>query len=246
MRPFLRLLPAALLITGACASAGAPPQPRAEPGAKELPLDVHWVRNSAEYRALTMQIYRAASDRVRALADTLERGGWAVILDADETVLDNSEYQRRITLAGQSFSNDTWNAWVREAAAPPTPGATGFIALVRSLGGRIAIVTNRDEEVCPPTRRNLERLGIVVDVVLCRQPGPSDKNPRFAAVREGSASADLPPLRVVLWVGDNIQDFPGLTQELRNAPEDAFAEFGRTWFVIPNPMYGSFESNPHR
>ncbi len=239
-----RLLPALVLITAACGARTAPAQP--SPTELRLPLDIHWVRNSAEYRAAAFQTYRAASERIRAAADSLEPGTWAVILDADETVLDNSEYQRRLAERNASFDNETWNAWVREEAATEVPGSGAFISLVRSLGGRVAIVTNRDEVVCPDTRRNLDALGIRVDVMLCRQPGPSDKNPRFQSVQQGTTAADLPALRVIAWVGDNIQDFPGLTQQTRTGDAAAFAEFGRRYFLIPNPMYGSFESNPHR
>jgi acid phosphatase len=211
-----------------------------------LPRDVHWFRNSAEYRAIAIQTFGAASARLRELASSHARGGWAVILDADETVLDNSEYQRRLALGGGTFASDTWNAWVREEAAVAVPGAAGFIRAVRELGGRVAIVTNRDDEVCDATRANLRRLSIEVDVVLCRQLGVSDKNPRFAAVTGGSAAAGLPALVVLLWVGDNVQDFPGLTQDVRAQGEAAFDAFGRTWFVLPNPMYGSWERNPAR
>lgn len=211
-----------------------------------LPRDVHWVRNSAEYHAITIQTYRAATDRVREVAAARARGSWAVILDADETVLDNSEYQRRLALSGATYASDTWNAWVREQAATAVPGAAAFIRTARELGGRVAIVTNRDDEVCDPTRANLRSLGIEVDVVLCRRMGVSDKNPRFAAVAEGSAAPGMAALEVVLWVGDNIQDFPGQSQDVRTQAASAFDAFGRTYFVLPNPMYGSWERNPAR
>ncbi|MFI5257962.1 MAG: HAD family acid phosphatase [Gemmatimonadales bacterium] len=55
----------------------------------------------------------------------------------------------------------------------------------------------------------------------------------------------MPPLRVLMWVGDNIQDFPALTQAaMRSAPASAFDEFGERFVVLPNPMYGSWEGNP--
>jgi predicted secreted acid phosphatase len=63
-------------------------------------------------------------------------------------------------------------------------------------------------------------------------------------VTRGAASPDLPPLHLVLWLGDNIQDFPDLDQTVRTKPDEAFADFGVLYFVIPNPMYGSWEKNP--
>jgi predicted secreted acid phosphatase len=63
-------------------------------------------------------------------------------------------------------------------------------------------------------------------------------------VTQGAAAPGLPPLQLVLWLGDNIQDFPNLDQTLRAKPDEAFADFGVLYFVIPNPMYGSWERNP--
>jgi 5'-nucleotidase (lipoprotein e(P4) family) len=209
-----------------------------------LPEAIRWVRASAEHRALFLQVFDAASARVREVAAGRERGTWAVILDADETILDNSEYQRRRAAQGLGFTTETWDAWVREQKATALPGAGAFLRLVRELGGRIAIVTNRDDVVCAETRRNLEALGLVSDVVLCRVKGLSDKNPRFEAVQRGTADPGLGPLEVVAWIGDNIQDFPALTQELRSQGADAFSAFGRSYFMLPNPMYGSWERLP--
>lgn len=237
----------ALLLT-ACAGRGAPPGASAAgPATGEegsLPPAIHWVRNSAEHRAVFVQVYRDARERLGELARGREPGTWAVVLDADETVLDNSTYQRRLAERGESFSTGTWNAWVREEEATAKPGAAAFVTYARELGGRVAVVTNRDEEVCDATRANLDALGIRVDVVLCQQPGEQGKEARFRAVREGTTPAELPPLEVLLWLGDNIHDFPGLDQEVRNAPPSAIEPFGRRYFLLPNPMYGSWERNP--
>jgi 5'-nucleotidase (lipoprotein e(P4) family) len=221
------------------ATRSVPPPPVAERAV--LPEAIRWVRASAEHRALFVQVFAAVSDRVRELSAMRERGTWAVILDADETILDNSEYQRRRAALGLGFTTDTWDAWVREEKATALPGAAAFLALVRELGGRIAIVTNRDDIVCDETRRNLQALALVSDVVLCRLKGVSDKNPRFEAVQRGTAAPGMGPLEVVAWVGDNIQDFPALTQEVRSRDAEAFSAFGRSYFMVPNPMYGSWE-----
>jgi acid phosphatase len=190
------------------------------------------------------EIYRWAGDEVEAaVSDPEAPGPWAVILDADETVLDNSTYQLRRARQGLGYTPESWNEWVREEAAQALPGAVDFVRRVRSLGGHIAIVTNRDEVVCDATRRNLASLGVESDVVLCRQPGSSEKESRFRAIQEGTTAVGLPSLRVVAWVGDNINDFPGGDQSLRQAASVA-SHFGVRYFVLPNPMYGSWTSNP--
>jgi 5'-nucleotidase (lipoprotein e(P4) family) len=240
------VLLAGLLVTGCASAPAVAPATTAATAPAARWNDVHWVRTAAEHRGIFLQTYRVAAAHVRALAAGRERGTWAVVLDADETVLDNSEYQRRLAERGARFDTDTWNDWVREMAADSLPGAAGFIRTVRELGGRVAIVTNRDAEVCDETRRNLRALSITVDVVLCQAPGEQGKIGRFRAVQDGTTGAALPPLDVVAFVGDNIQDFPEQTQALRAAPAAGYDSFGRTWFLLPNPMYGSWERNPPR
>jgi 5'-nucleotidase (lipoprotein e(P4) family) len=194
-------------------------------------------------RAVSPGVCGGVGARARAGA-TRTRGAWAVILDADETILDNSTYQMRQAARGRGFEPASWDDWVREQQATALPGAAEFLALVRDLGGRIVIVTNRDEPVCDATRSNMAAAGLAADFVLCRVKGVSDKNPRFDAVQRGTATPDVGALEVVMWVGDNIQDFPALRQDARSRPEDALAQFGRTYFLLPNPMYGSWESLP--
>ena len=251
-----RLIPALVLLS-ACAHSEAPPvapapsgqevqAPALEPptveNAPDRHREVHWVRTAAEYRALTLQTYRVAWDAVREHAAGQDPGTWAVIMDADETVLDNSEFERRIAEAGVPFEEPMWDAWVMEEAAGLIPGAGAFIAKVQELGGRIAIVTNRDERLCPATIRNLHALGVRPAVVLC-ETETGEKEPRFRRVQQGTASDTLPPLRVVAWIGDNIGDFPGLDQSVRRGPAEPYRLFGERYFVLPNPMYGSWMSN---
>ena len=77
--------------------------------------------------------------------------------------------------------------------------------------------------------------------MLCRLDD-GDKNARFDAVERG-AVAGLPPLAVAMWVGDNVGDFPGLTQDVRFGGEGALSAFGGRYWVLPNPMYGSWTGN---
>jgi 5'-nucleotidase (lipoprotein e(P4) family) len=204
---------------------------------------VHWWRNSAERSAIYQQTYRWAGERLRELASRERSGTWGVIMDADETVIDNSTYQLRRNSQNLGYSAETWNDWVNEQAAPATPGAVGFTRLVHQLGGRVAIVTNRDDPYCPQTRENLRKVGITADVVMCRVNGQSDKGPRFQAVQNGTGTG-LPALKVLMWVGDNIQDFPGMGQDALSRAPGSFERFGESWVVLPNPMYGSWVRNP--
>jgi predicted secreted acid phosphatase len=78
--------------------------------------------------------------------------------------------------------------------------------------------------------------------MLCRPDGqPSDKNPRFEQVAAGTSPMGGGPLEIVAVLGDNILDFPKLSQQIRKQGEPAFAAFGGRFFVLPNPMYGSWQ-----
>jgi len=229
---------------GACAPApNVAASPVTSPVASATARDVQWARVSAEHTAIFIETYRAAGDRLESLAAGRTPGSWGVILDADETVLDNSDYELARVPFGGSFDADVWDAWVAEGRASALPGAVTFTRRVRQLGGKVVIVSNRSDKGCPATRANLDRVSIKADLVVCKSD-KDDKNPRFDAVQNGTAAPGFPAIAVLEWVGDNIQDFPHLSQAIRDEPESAFAKFGDTFFALPNPMYGSWQSKP--
>jgi 5'-nucleotidase (lipoprotein e(P4) family) len=203
---------------------------------------MRWVQTSAEYRALALQAYNLGIERLDELAASGLPTAWAVVLDIDETTLNNVQYQRERAELGTGHSPASWTAWVNRKAAPAVPGAKAFTDRVRALGGKVVLVSNRKAGVeCDPTAQNLTAVGIRYDGMLCRTAS-GDKNPRFDAIESGTA-AGLPALTTVMYVGDNIKDFPALSQDLRSEPDAEFAEFGRQFLLIPNPMYGSWETN---
>jgi len=211
-----------------------------------MPDSLKWVRNSAEYRVAVLQTYRLAVHRIEQIAPDSASGRWAVIVDADETVISNSQYQKERLARGLAYSDESWAAWVHRGEAPPLPGAIPFLRRVRELGGKVVVVTDRSEGACADTRANFDKYDIPFDIMLCRPQGESGKEERFERIERGSALPGVPPLRVVLWVGDNIRDFPGLDQGARFLPEEALSAFGDRFFILPNPMYGSWESNAQR
>ncbi len=226
------------------------PVPTPTPAAAALPANeavripeaIRWVRDSAEHRALFLQIYREATEAVEREAAKLTPGTWAVVLDADETVIDNSAYEVEQVERRQPFDAQSWHAWVARREAVALPGAAAFLTRVHTLGGKVAIVTNRNESECPDTEANFRADGLPFDVMLCKPDARSgDKNPRFEAVARGTTPAGLPPLRIIAFLGDNILDFPELSQAIAKKGDDAFAAFGVRYFVLPNPMYGSWQ-----
>ncbi len=212
--------------------------------AKPMSNAVHWVRNSAEYRALALQAYaNAAQDLAETQAAQQSGQPWAVVMDADETIISNAQYQREREAAGLGYSPESWTAWTQRREATAMPGASAFMDRVHELGGLVAVVTNRTLAECDDSRANFQAVGLTPDVVLCKND-TSQKEARFTSIEDGSAVPELGPITIAMFVGDNIEDFPDLEQALRLEDDDAFASFGSRYVVIPNPMYGSFEKNP--
>jgi 5'-nucleotidase (lipoprotein e(P4) family) len=214
----------------------APAQPAPTPAE---PDSIRWVRGAAEYRAAVLQTYRLATAQIETDAAGRPAGTWAVVLDADETII---TYQAERAKAGLPYSSASWAAWVRRREATPIPGAAAFLARVHALGGKIAVVTNRLGSERDDTIAVFTAHALVYDAMLCRPNGtPSDKNPRFEQVRTGTPPSIGAPVTILAFVGDNIQDFPALGQAVKDKGDAGFADFGVRFWVLPNPMYGSWQ-----
>lgn len=182
------------------------------------PNALHWFRNSAERVVLYQQSYAFAR---RLVTDWLHdnkiddsKKPWAVVLDIDETVLDNSEYQQRLVVTGHPFEPSTWDTWVKERKAPAFEPARDFTKWVHDKGGKVISVTNRDDSQCDATSDNLKTDSVTIDALLCAPQGvtPPEKDTRFRAIREGIARKDLGPLEIALYVGDQVADCAGQSQ----------------------------------
>jgi acid phosphatase len=168
----------------------------------------------------------------------------AVILDIDETVLDNSEFEERVARDGGAQREERWGAWCRETKATPVPGALEFTRAAQAKGVTVFYVSNRDASVEQVTRQNLATVGFPLDdrrdTVLTRGERP-EWTPEKATRREFVAR----DFRILLLVGDDFADFvPGARTMLaarRALAETHDAMWGVKWIVLPNPMYGSWK-----
>jgi 5'-nucleotidase (lipoprotein e(P4) family) len=143
---------ALVVVSSGCRTSGPTVSaPAVAPQRPAVPDSIKWTRASAEHDAMFLQVYRLAAAHVDAAARTHATGTWAVVLDADETVIDNSLYQEERAVAGLGYSDASWDAWVKRREATPLPGAAAFLSHVRTSGGRIAIVTNRLASQCADT-----------------------------------------------------------------------------------------------
>jgi 5'-nucleotidase (lipoprotein e(P4) family) len=208
-------------------------------------LQVKYVRDSEEYAALVRQVYRVAAARFPEAVRQLPRGlAWAVVLDVDETALDNSAYELERATYGIPFNDPSWNAWVERREAGAVPGVGEFIRAVRAAGGRVAWISNRDEAVREATRDNMEAHGLwAAGDLLCLQRAADTaytKPRRRAELESGAGScawAGVRP-RVVAFVGDAMGDFPSAEEAIAGGGPAGDEAFGARYFLLPNPMYG--------
>jgi 5'-nucleotidase (lipoprotein e(P4) family) len=233
-----RILALLLLSTAAAAYAQAP--------AAKTSLEIKYVRDSAEYAALSREVYRIATDAALAKGKAA-KGAWGVILDVDETVLDNSTYQLERVTYTVPFEDVSWLAWINRAEAGSVPGVADFLTAVRAAGGKVAFITNRDEKAREGTQRNLERNGLwSSNDVLCLLADNYPKSARRKEVADGAGKCSWSGVKVgvVAFVGDQIGDFPQTGEAFDGAGTDA--QFGRSYFLLPNPMYGGWVTSVTR
>jgi acid phosphatase len=216
-----------------------------------------WIQSAVEYRIAAELSYQRAKEQLEpALTDPSwtaaleQQGGYeelppAVILDLDETVLDNSRFQSQLITNDIDFERTLWNQWVRRAEAAAVPGALDFVKYARSKGVEVFYVTNRYHELERYARENLERLGFPLanqrDTVLT-QNEPQYEGRDKSSRRESVARS----YRILLLIGDDLNDFiSGASVALENRVDSAMryrSYWGERWILLPNPIYGSWEN----
>jgi 5'-nucleotidase (lipoprotein e(P4) family) len=253
MRRLVALLCLLALTATAPALAQDPPQ-------HDLLNAVLWMQRSVEYKAAALTAFALARLRLdEALADKRwtaapkeQTGSYqalppAVIVDIDETVLDNSGYQAWMVMKDTTFDPKTWTAYVNTVSSTAIAGAVEFAKYADAKGVKVFYISNRTRDEEESTRKNLEKLGFplddTIDTVLTAREKPdwgSAKGTRRAHVTAG--------YRVLLNIGDNFGDF---VDEFRGTEAERLAVYeqhrdrwGREWIMIGNAAYGSFETAP--
>lgn len=217
-------------------------QPTTERGRYDALSATVWFQTSGEFRALCYQAYQLAAWRLEAdLRDSIRSKPRAVIVDVDETVLDNSPHQAKVMQTDTAYPA-WWREWVDKAEARPIPGALEFLKRASSKGVSVFYVTNRSADERAATLTNLRQLGF------------PDADESHLMTRESESSKEVRRTRVaqthdiILLVGDNLADFASAFDrqplEARNAAVERLRrEFGSRFIVIPNPLYGDWESS---
>jgi len=204
---------------------------------------VLWQQTSGERRALSYQAFALARmllDR-DLMTNRNRRMKRAVIVDVDETILDNSRYQGMLLETRTNYASKTWTEWCNRAEATAVPGAVEFLRYANSRGVRVFYLTNRKVIEKDGTARNLRKVGFpeVTDETLLVRTDSSMKEPRRRAIAS--------KYRVVLLMGDNLNDFAEVFENSKTvdsrlaATEQEKKQFGSRFIVLPNPMYGNWE-----
>jgi len=238
----------------------AAPAPAQEAPASDILNATLWMQKSIEYKANSLAIFALAKIRLdeflakkdHTAAPNEQKGDFAnlppaIVLDGDETLLDNSGYQAWMTISGNTFTPKTWNQYVNAVETLAIPGAVEFCKYADSKGVKVFYVSNRTNEEKPATKKNMEKLGFPmggnVETFLFAKDQPdwgSAKSTRRAFIAKN--------YRIVMLMGDNYGDFSdgykGSEAERLKEFEANKARWGNDWIMLANPAYGSFESAP--
>ena len=217
-----------------------------------------WVQNSAEYSLLAEQTFRMAqsqlniglqdskwsADEVQVVDGGYESKPPAVILDCDETVLDNSAYNARNVIRNEQYVTEAWNKWCLEGKADAVPGALEFTQRADALGVKVFYVTNRRDVVKEATIKNLTALGFPgadESTVLTKNEDLGRGDDKIS--RRASIAKDH---RIVLLIGDSMSDLcSGMavenTKRRNEIADEKTSMLGSRWIMLPNPVYGGWQ-----
>jgi 5'-nucleotidase (lipoprotein e(P4) family) len=208
---------------------------------KQLVGGVLWYQKSAEMRLAYYQAYHYAKVLLDGKLETSKNiKPPAVVLDIDETVLDNSPYEVYLIDNGETYRSETWFKWTDQARAEALPGALDFVNYAKSRGVEVFYISNRLTRELEVTIENLkkEKFPNAEEKFIMLKETTSDKTERRAIV-----SNDY---NVIVYIGDNLTDYledygdrgddMGLPLVDKNK-DRLLSEF----VMLPNPMYGEWE-----
>ena len=232
----------ALLLAG-CQTPDAQRGARVQPSAREQELTaLLWQRRSAEWRALCYQAYNTALMRIQ-LAQAAQPGQkLTIVVDLDETVIDNSALAVRRLSTSPANPAPSWLAWCKQRQAAPMPGAKAFLEAADALGTEIIYLTNRPNSMRQITFNQLKALGFPqvefaqLDMRLTAGRSKLNRLNRLARRKQ-----------IILYLGNALNDFP-LAKTTRTATarhqlvDKAQNFFGTQFILIPTPIDQDWEN----
>ena len=227
-----------------------------------------WYQTSAEFKASAIQTYQTAALQLpAAIADknwtalpnqttNYHQLPMAIIVDIDETILDNSPTAAQAVLLNAGYDAKRWDQWVAMASAKAVPGAVAFVNKAEAAGVKVLYISNREcgkradsPDSCPQktdTLRNLKAVGIAQ--IDASQIWLKSEQKDWSSEKESRRLLAAKDFRILMSIGDDFGDFlpdvkKNITPEQRSALVDNYQEYwGAKWFVLPNPTYGSWQT----
>lgn len=205
-------------------------------------MSTNWFQTSGEAKALFLQGYNLATRNLKEELKKPSSKPYSIVLDLDETVLDNSPYSAENLKNGKNWSKESWKEWVEKAEAEVLPGAKEFLDFADKNKVKIFYISDRYEDDLEATIRNLKKLNLPIQdeksILLKSKNDKSGKTSRREYVKNHT--------NLVLLLGDNLSDFEDFStksiDERNKKVEDLALEFGNKFIIFPNPMYGAFET----
>ena len=223
-----------------------PKQDKTKNSSDKLLTAVLWYQHSAEMTALYYQGFNIAKMRLNeAIANNQQEKPLAVVVDIDETMLNNSPYETSLLKNPDSLQE--WYQWTAKSSAKALPGALEFAKYAESKNVKIFYITNRDDKERAATLKNLVNVGFPYadeDHLLTRSDlSYSTGN---TSSKEGRRIKVSQKNNIVLLLGDNLNDFSQYFEDRsKNDGKDSVAKykelFGQKFIVLPNPIYGAWE-----
>ncbi|SDZ68985.1 5'-nucleotidase, lipoprotein e(P4) family [Pseudomonas salomonii] len=224
---------------------------------------VLWTQTSIEHELIYRQLFANATRQLDvALADptwdalpfpprNLNGLPPAVVMDIDETLLDNVPLNARDIINNQIYSYDRWNTWVDQAKAQALPGAVAFLHAAEQKGIKVYYLTNREHRQVAATVANLRLRGFPVtsdtQVLAASTPTGHCESAGYGKMCRRQWVAGH--ARVLLMAGDSLGDFVQAEHNTlaaqRKAVEPYVSWLGQRWFLLPNPSYGNWYSSPY-
>lgn len=227
-----------------------------------------WYQTSAEFKASAIQTYQTAALQLpHAIADknwtalpnqtsNYQQLPLAIIVDIDETILDNSPTAAQAVLLNSGYDPKRWDQWVAMASAKAVPGAVAFVNKAEGAGVKVLYISNREcekrigsNDSCPQkadTLRNLKTVGI--EKIDASQIWLKSEQKGWSSEKESRRLLAAKDFRILMSIGDDFGDFlpdvkKNITPEQRSALVDQYQNYwGAKWFVLANPTYGSWQT----
>ena len=198
----------------------------------KLPNDVRWVVSSEEYKFNCIQTYQVAYHSILEKCNNTNNP--VIVMDLDETILDNSKYQVWLYEKGETYNPESWSEWVNKKEAQLVPGAKEFIINYKKIkNSKIIFISNRMDKNIDATKKNMKALEILYkdDIFLLRLDKADTKIVRRSEVLNGiGRMQEYGKQSVIAYFGDAMGDFP----------DDLSYEWTLNKFIFPNPMYGKW------